>query len=217
MVSNFRSDITAFVDENLSPAARSKVLAATAVTERDRLINSGQASRRYTTHIDGRLDSDESHVRGDGGGVINYKFSFIGDAVEFALSYLRVRVPKVGGSRSQFLSESFWVSIDDRYIPPGTAVNYSNISPDSTIVIGNTAAYWRKADLNRTGKKTLGYRAPHELDDCVSALSREFGKSAILARRVYDYVFPGKYQPVLLQSRKPYVFNSPVIIINEVR
>lgn len=213
MASNFRSDITAFVDENLSAPARSKVLAATAVTERDRLINSGQASRRFTTYVDGRLDPDESHVRGDGGGVINYKFSFIGDAVEFAISFLRVRVPRVSGK----LSESFWVSINDRFIPPGTGIDYANISPDSTIVVGNTAAYWRRADLNRTGNRTLGYRAPHELDDCVSALSREFGKSAISARRVYDYVFPGKYQPVLLQSRKPYVFNSPVIIINEVR
>lgn len=217
MASNFRSDITAFVDENLSAPARSKVLAATAIAERDKLINSGQASRRYTTHVDGRLDPDESHVKGSGGGLINYKFSFIGDAVEFALSYLRTRVPKVGGSRSQFLSESFWVSIDDRFIPPGTGLNYANISPDSTIVIGNTAAYWRKAEVNKKGNTYLHYRAPKELDDCVSALSREFGKSAISARRVYDYVFPGKYQPVLLQSRKPYIFNSPVIIINEVR
>lgn len=217
MASNFRTDLKVFIDVNLSPAARSQALATTAIAERDKLIASGRASKSYVTSVDGRKGAAESSVKGTGGGIINYHFSFIGDAVEFALSFLRTRVPKVGGSRSQFLSQSFWVSVNDNYIPPGTAINYGDIPSDAQIVIGNTAAYWRKADLNLRGRTALRYRAPHELDDCVSAIRREFGRSAISAKRVYDYQFPNKYKPVLSRSRKPYTYNSPVIIISEVQ
>lgn len=212
MASNFRTDIQAFVSTNLSPAARSAALASTAITERDKLIASGQASRRYVTTVDGHPGL-ESSVKGTGGGIINYRFSFLGDAVQFALAFLRTRVPKVSG----FLSEHFWVSINDRFIPPGTGINYGDIPVGSKVVIGNVASYWRKAEQNRSGKRALGYRAPHELDDCVSAVSREFGKTAISAQRVANYQFPGKYQTVVSKGRKPYVYASPVIVISEVR
>lgn len=213
MASNFRTDIKAFIDENLSPPARSKALAATAIAERDKLILSGDASPRFSTFVDGRRDDGgESHVKGDGGGVIAYKFSMLADAIAFALAFLRLRVPRVSG----LLSESFWVSINDVFSPPGTGIDYANIPSDAQVVIGNVASYWRKAEMALSGNRILRYRAPHPLDDCVSAISRQFGRTAIKAQRLANYQFPNKYSPVVSKGRRPYTYSSPVIIITGV-
>lgn len=208
MASNYRTEISAFINTNLSDAARSRALADFARAERDKLIKSGQASARYTTYVDGHVDPNEDHVKGTGG-IIHYRFSDLGDATEFALTYLRYRVPKVSG----LLSESFWVSINGDYYSPGESINYNKIPLDAEVVIGNTEAYWRKADLNLKGKRELRYRAPDEIKDCVSALNARFGRTSIKARRVYNWDFPGRYEPRLSPMRLPYIFNSPVLVI----
>ncbi len=210
MASNFRTDITAFIDETLSPAARSIALANTARTELRKVLAT-QTSKRYTTYVDGKRDDNENDVIGTGGGVILYKFSFISDAVAFALAFLRTRVPRVTGK----LSESFWVSVNDVYL--GNAVNFAGIPADATVVIGNSAAYWRKADVNIKGGKTLKYRTPGELNDCVRALNGQFGRGILSAVRLNDYGFPGKYTPIRSPKRAPYIYQSPVIVLKAVQ
>jgi hypothetical protein len=208
MPSNFRTDITAFIDQNLSANARSTALATLAISQRDALIQSGDASKSYTTYVDGRVENDEFKVRGTGGGIISYHFSSIGDATKFALDFLRTRVPRTTGK----LSESFWVSINDIYNPPGSLINYKAIPSDATVVIGNIASYWRKADTNFRGTRTLHYRTPNELIDCVRALNAFFGRTAVKAKRLADYNFPQRYIP-----RHRINFQSPAIMIQESR
>lgn len=212
MASSLRRDIEAFVSTELSPAARSKAFASFARTERDALIKSGKASTLYRTSVDGREGADEDTVKGTGGGVINYRFSFLGDALQYALAFLRARTTKVSGK----LSESYWVSINDRFIPAGTPIDYKSIKPGDEIVIGNIEPYWRKADVNYVGQRRLKYRNPGVLDDAVAAISKEFGRGALSVFRKYTYNFPGKYRPVLSPNRVAYIFHSPVIILKEV-
>jgi hypothetical protein len=208
MPDNFRQEIDAFIAQNLSPAARSKALADFAVQERNALIQSGQASRNYTTTVDGRIDPNEYHVKGTGGGIINYHFSFIGDALEFCILFLKKRIYSFTGD----LANSLWISVDGQfYPPPQGSFNYGSVPPKAQVVIGNTLAYWRKADTNYVGTKRMRYHAPNILADCVSAVRREFGASAISAKRVADWNFPGKSKPV--GGKKPFIYQSPVIVL----
>src|ERR1700744_3689753 len=94
----FRQQLAAYINTTLSPAARSARLASVARAALADLQASGRASHVYRLSVDGRPATDESTVRGDGTGKILYSFSYIADAVEFALDFLRARAPVKTGT-----------------------------------------------------------------------------------------------------------------------
>lgn len=194
--------ITDFVKANFTAPVISQVLADYIRNERQNLIQARQASKNYITYVDGRRNNREEDIKP--GGTITYKFSYVADAVEFALQFLRMRVPRVSG----LLSDSFYVMIGDVYVAPGLPVDYASIPPDATVAIGNTAAYWRKADTNLSGTRSLHYPNPNILNDCVAAIQRKYGDS-VSAVRVRNHTFPGIYQ----RHRFGSAFQSPAIIL----
>jgi len=203
-VASLRETVSVFIDKELSPEANRQRLIKTAKQVLADTIASGKASKRYTTAVDGRIGPIEQAQK-----QVAFKFQYLAEAVAFALGFLQARVPKDSGETAK----SFWVSVNDRYYSPGTFdPNTANVPPDADIVIGNLVPQWRKMDLNLVGTRTLHYRYPGEIDDCVRALSRQFG-NIVTASRKYDYRFPNKYVPVKSPTRKPYRYNSPVLII----
>lgn len=212
-----RQQVKAFVDANLAPAARSKRLAALAREMRDGLIKSGRASAKYETFVDGRQGAPEDAVRGTGGGSILYLFSYQAEAVVFALAFLRERSPAKSGK----FRDSFFVSVDGRFIPSGQ-FSAKSLQPGAEVIIGNTQPYNRKVDVQLVGRKTLHFSTPAGLyDDCARALKRQF-RGAIDARRVYSIQFPGQYQLKNLGRYKHKPGNrggkvqSPAIIISTI-
>jgi hypothetical protein len=193
----FRQQLTAYIDTTLSPAARSARLATVARTALAELQASGRASRTYRLSVDGRPGASESTVRGDGTGDILYSFSYIADAVEFALDFLRARAPEKTGRYRQ----SFYVIVGDKF-SLASAIDLAGISPTAEIVIGNTQPYNRKVDVQRNGLKPLRFSVPPgEYDDCIAALTQRYGNT-MRAKRVFDYNFPGKYRLQNHQTRK---------------
>lgn len=184
----FRQQVNAFIDANLSPTARSRILANTARQGVRDLIASGQASPGYDLFVDGHRAQTEDGVRGDGGGVIRYQFNYMGAAAAFALSFLQARSP----SRSGEFRQSFYVGVDGRFIP-ASAFSAQSVPGAAEVVIGNTQPQSRRIDVQFVGSKPLHFSVPAGMfDDAVRAVRARFG-GAVTARRIYSLRFPGQY------------------------
>lgn len=193
----FRQQIKAYTDSTLGPAARSARLVTIARGALTGLQAAGRASSVYRLFVDGRPARTEAAVRGDGTGRILYSFSYIAEAVTFALDFLRARAPvKSGAYRA-----SFYVGVDGKFIQ-ADSFDAASVPPTAEIVVGNTQPYNRKVDVQFNGSKPLRFSVPPgEYDDCVAALKQRYGNS-LAAKRVYDYNFPGKYALRQHQTRK---------------
>lgn len=209
-----RERFTTYAAANLSPAARSARLAAFAKKTLAETIQAGRASDQYTRLVDGRPGADESSVRGDGSGRIDYLFAYIGPAAARALEFLRQRAPSGGETNRPGrvkLRDSFYVGVN------GRIVRWQDFDPDrvpadAEIVIGNTAPDARKADVQQAGGRTLQYSAPAGMyDDAVRMLRREF--PLVKAKRVYSLRFSGQY--ILRRGdKRGSPVQSPALIIS---
>jgi hypothetical protein len=140
-VALFRQQVQAFIDKNLSPAARSRVLADTARAGLADLIGSGRASPAYQTWVDGVRDDNEDDVKGTGGGSILYRFDVQAQAAVFALAFLQTRSPV----RSGAYKSAFYVGADGVFVR-GDAFDPSAIPAGAEIIIINTQPYARKIE-----------------------------------------------------------------------
>ncbi len=193
----FRQQIRVFTDSALGPAARSARLATVARAALAGLQSTGRASSTYRLFVDGKPSMTETTVRGDGTGKILYSFSYLAEAVEFALDFLRARAPV----RSGKYRRSFYVIVNSHFTP-ADSFDLASVPPTAEIIIGNTQPYNRKVDVQRNGTKPLRFSVPPmEYDDCVRAVKQRFGNT-LTAKRVFDYNFPGKYRLRNHQTRK---------------
>lgn len=191
----FRRQITAFISQHLSPEARSRRLAEIAETTVAGWIKQGRASPRFRRFVDGVEGAPASAVRS--GGRILYEFSNIGEAVEFAVAFLRARCPVGPGAPKDKryprpYKDCFVVAVNGRPIP-WDQVNPSAIPVDAEIFIYNSQPYSRKIDVQLVGKRRLRFSVPPGLfKDAASAVSRRYGNT-LRVERVYSVSFPGQY------------------------
>jgi hypothetical protein len=209
-VAAFRQQVQAYINVNLSPAARSKILADTARAGLADLIATGRASTSYNTFVDGRRDGNEDDVIGTGGGSILYRFDMQAQAAVFALAFLMARGP----ARSGKFRNSFFVGVDGRFVA-AAQFNPDSVQPGAEIVIGNTLPQTRKIDVQLANNTRLRYLVPSGMfDDCVAALKSKFGGS-IAARRVGNLRFPGQYT-LRDGTRRGESVQSPAVAISAV-
>lgn len=208
----FRQQIQVFIDANLSPAARSNILADAARTGLAGLISSGRAPPTYQTFVDGkRDDDDESHVRGTGGGTILYQFSAQAEAAAFALGYLRARAP----GRSGTFRNSFYLGINGRFVP-AAQFDPAQVPSGAEITIGNTRPQSRKIDVQMDGERVLHFSVPAGLfDDCAAAVRRQFG-GLVIARRISTLRFPGQYN-IARGKNAGSAVDSPAVVLTAVQ
>ena len=210
MPSTFRQSIRVFVDANLSPAAQSARLAGAARTAVADLVASGQAGPRYTTYVDGQAGADESRVKPRG--VILYEFSSIGDAAEFAVTFLIARSgPAVSGA----YRAGFVVAVNGRPIP-ARMFRKASVPPDAEVLIYNVEPYSRKIDVQLSGGRRLKYRTPPNLfDDAARAVKGRFGNS-VAARRLYTIRFAG--QATIRRGKAAgRIVDSPALVLTSLR
>jgi hypothetical protein len=187
MASAFRQATRVFIDQQLSPAARSARLADAAKAGVAELVASGRASPYYRRFVDGQEGAQESSVKPNGG-VILYQFSYVAETVAFAIAFLRGRSP-VGSGRYR---DGFVVSVDGRPIP-AAQLQPRSIPLDAEIIIYNPLPYSRKIDVQFAGKRKLRFSVPPNIfDDCARAIRARYGNTAT-AKRVYSVTFPGQY------------------------
>lgn len=177
--------VSVAVEQGASPQVRSATLAAAARAGVAELIRSGQAAPKYTRFVDGTEGASEDQVRPDG--TIAYRFSYMGEVVQFALDTIRERSP-VGTGRYR---DSFMVSVNGRPIK-AMSVNPEHVPDDAEIFIYNTQPYSRKLDVQVAGGRKLRISvSPGMFDDTARAVNARFG-NYIRASRRYTLQFPGQ-------------------------
>jgi hypothetical protein len=211
-MASLRHQITAFVNEHLSPAARSGTLARLAIEMREGLISEGRASKVYKTFVDGREGAPEKSVRGTGGGVILYRFSYAAEAALFAFGFLYARSP----NRSGKFRESFYFGVNGRFVS-AKQFDPELVPADAEIVIGNTQPYSRRVDVQLVGGHRLRYRTPAGIFDDAARAVKSRVRGAVTAKRVYSIDFPGRYTlrgEGRSKSGKGSKVDSPALIIS---
>ncbi|MBP2302518.1 hypothetical protein [Azospirillum picis] len=210
----FNARLRVFADRALSPEAQSRRLAEIAITERDRLIAAGRATRRYRRWVDGVEGAPETAVRPADGGRIVYRFSILGAVCTFALSFLINRSPPRSSAplnpatgKTAHYRDGFYFGIKDsssahagkgdsagRFVP-AAQFNAAALSPTVTeIIIGNNLPYSRKVDVQLIGGEALSFSVPPGLfDDAVKAIRSRWG-DVVEVRRVYTMDFPNQYR-----------------------
>lgn len=203
---SFREFTTKYVDANLSPAARSKLLATAARKMLADLQTSRKAGPAYTVYVDGREGASEDSVSGTGGGTIAYKFSYQAQAAAFALAFLQARSP-AGAYR-----QAFYVGVAGRFTP-AASFNPADIAPDAEIIIGNTEPFSRMVDVQIRGGKTIRYAGTpaNMFSDAARATRRAF--RSVTAQRVASVDFPGRYK-LLHGPHAGEAVGSPALLIS---
>lgn len=190
--------VKVFLDA-ISPQENQKWFVTVAKITRDELIEEGRAGKTYSTIVDGSrstpLERAVSHI--------TFQWQYLHEATLFALEELKKRA-----KYDQFTG-SFWVSPDDTYYAPGQIPDSKIMQGAREVVIGNTEAWDRKLDVQLMGSKPIRYQvAPGLYNDVARKIKARFGDS-IIAKRVFDYNFPDKYQPKKSQN-----FQSPALVIS---
>ena len=179
----FRQRISVLVDRNLSQAAISARLAATARKALADLIGSERASSSYRRFVDGVEGTSEDVARQR----IRYEFSSLGNAAQFALNQLKARSPV----RSGRYRDSFFVAVDGRAIPERNFVP-RGVPSDAEVFVYNTQPYSRRLDVQLDGRKPLNISVPADFFDATAAvINRQF--ASIKAERLYTLSVPGAY------------------------
>jgi hypothetical protein len=188
VASTFSRAVDVFVQRSLSPQEQAAELANIARQGVADLIQSGRASRRYKRIVDGHEGASESSVKA--GGVIVYRFEYLAEALVFALAFLKERSPRGETGRYR---DSFYLGLDGRFVKAAD-YNPATMGDVQEAVVGNTAPYSRKVQVQRAGNKPLHFDVPPGLfDDAARAVNSRFGN--IFTAKAYRTVrFPGQYR-----------------------
>lgn len=173
-------DIAVIVDEDLSPAAQSRALAAFA---RETLAEAQQVSRQvlgrvppHRTFVDGAPRATVDGVRPNG--TIVYDFDLVDDVLIFIGHELRAVSPV----RSGYYRASHYLFADGVEVPIG-----SNVPVASQYVFLSSVSYARKIE-GGPGRKPLSPKAPKGVYAITAAkASRRFGN---LARISFSFRAP---------------------------
>lgn len=198
----FRQQVNLIVNRRLSPEAISARLAEFAKQELARHIQGG-ASPEYQRFVDGKRGAPEERVKPNG--IIVYRFNLMAIAARMALEELRKRSPRglTTDRRRMFRPayiDSFFLGLNGTFVlarnfNPRTAGDLSNV------VIGNTAPYSRKANVQFVGNKRLNYSIePQFFRAAARVVQARFPNLEV--KDVYTVTFPGQYRLKQRQYRK---------------
>lgn len=215
-----RRTLDVFVDETLSPEARSDFLADTARQALASAIATGEASDKYRLLVDGREGQKEEAVRPDG--KILYLFSYLGEVAAFALAYLRARSPTglTSGNRlyREAYGDSFYMGLGTGAEGGGRFIMARNFNPETMgadvteITIGNIQPYSRKLDVQLVGGRRLRFSVPPNLfEGAATAVKARYG-NMVTAKRYYTMRFPRQYT-LRTGRRAGKPVESPALII----
>lgn len=199
--------IREFVDASLSPEASAARFAAIARARRDEVIQSGQASERYDTFVDGRQGAREETTRP--GGAVEYRFNSWGEIIRAALLELAMASPQDSGD----FIRAWMVAVNGR---PWVG-EYEDIPMDADVIIVNPLPYARKVEV---GAITLSVPA-HPVERVRQRMMRKFRNAffsktfvflpASFATLGYEtpYILKGRYHdPLFIAGRRERAFKA---------
>ena len=187
-MSALRQQLQVFVEKELSPAAMARKLAQVADEGAARLIAEGRASPRFQRFVNGSPGTPVDRALPDAGYIV-HEFTFIGEAVVFAVEYLQERLPAKDGK----LRNSLTVSVEGRPIRL-SSLDPEKIPPDATILIYANQPYSRKADVQLIGKQPLRFNKPAgSFADAAAAVRSRFGNT-LHCQRLYSVSVPNQWR-----------------------
>lgn len=154
-------------DSSLGPEALSANLARFAREARDDLIARGDAAPSYTTIVDGRAGAVEESVRPEG--AIVYRFSALGLAASFALTFCIARSPV----RSGRYADAWFIAVNGHRWDGELA----SIPPGSEVIVTNPEPYARKIDAGHMRMRV----PPGIIEDAKQAVGRKY--PSVIAKR----------------------------------
>jgi hypothetical protein len=202
---SYMREVRLFIAQHLDPQASALAFAKEARSQVADMVAAHTIPPRFTQYVDGHEGAAFESVKP--GGTIALSFTYNADILVFALAFLYSRSPTgpmpTSGPRlyRQPFRESFWVSINGKYIAPG-ALNLAHVPEGpAELIVGNLQPYARKVDVQRVGNRVLHFNKPAGLyDDAARAVNAQFG-NVVTAKRVYNINFPGKYTIKQTQTR----------------
>ncbi len=177
---------------DLAPEAIAGELARFARRSLSEAIQSGEASDRYETFVNGREGVPEEMVEPPG--PIVYIFNWWRDIIEFGLSALVDRSPE----RSGRYKRSWFAMVN------GTPVSdYDRIPPSAVVYLTNNQPYSRKIEVGYMEMSV----PPGVVEDCALTVKRRFGNTfdikATMITLPNGYILKGVFRRgIRPQSRK---------------
>jgi hypothetical protein len=200
-------ELTLALDRQIGPQAQAARLAAFSRQRLQEAIASGEASPHYETFVNGRRGREETVVAP---GPIIYLFNWWPDLLISALQDLRNSVPYSGRPKAELhYRDRFFVLANGVSVTPR---EYQNIPVDAEVLIGNSAPYSRKLDVQLIGREPIRVSVPPDFfEGAVQVINHRFG-NLVTAKRLYTIHFTGQYHLVRgKEAGKP--VNSPGIQI----
>lgn len=184
-------ELTLALDRQLGPEAQAARLAAFSRQRLAEAIASGEASPHYETFVNGRRGREETVTPP---GPIVYEFNWWPDVLVYGVQFMRDRVPLgaalAPGSRLHYRDRFF-------VLANGVSVNtreYKTIPTDAEVLIGNSAPYSRKLDVQLIGREPIQVSMPPDFfEAAVIAINARFG-NLVSAKRLYTIHFSGQYE-----------------------
>jgi hypothetical protein len=166
-----RQTLQVAIAETSGPEMAAK-LAAFAKASLADAIASGRGSRNYVRTVNGSTDAPEESVRPPG--PIVYRFSWLDEAIVFALEFLRDRSP-VGPAEMGHYRDMHQVLIGGTLIGDSSSpesLRDAVIPLGSEVVISNAMPYARKIEVGAMNMTV----APHVYEDARKAVNRRYSQ-----------------------------------------
>jgi len=161
---------------SLEPAAISALLARTAREALAEAIAAGEASPNYVRSVNGRFGAAEETVVVPG--PIIYRFSYLEDAVVFALAYCEARSPFKSGR----YRKSWFALVNGALWRPGTP-----IPPNAEAIVTNDQPYHRKIEVGAMKMSV----PPRIVEGARQALFEKFGRGVLKVERQFVWLHGG--------------------------
>lgn len=179
------------LDAQIGAAAMSARLAAASKRALADTIARGQGSPLYETIVNGRTGAREETVVAPG--PIVHLFNWWPQVLIYAITFLRNRSPASSPDSPEGRApyrDRFFVLADGESVNPRA---YHTIRPEAEVIIGNSAPYNRKIDVQLIGRKPIKVNVPPGImEDGAQAISARF-PTLLKAKRLYTIEFTGQY------------------------
>lgn len=192
MAGAIERQLTIMLDQQIGPEAMAARLAAFSKRQLARVIARGEGSPYYETIVNGTTGAREESVKPPGD--IVHLFNWWPQVLIFGIQFLRQRSPASSPD-----SPRGRLPYRDRFfvLANGTGVNprqYHTIPLDAEVIIGNSAPYHRKIDVQMIGREPVRINVPPGImEDAAQAIATRFG-SIVTAKRTYTLFFSGQYE-----------------------
>jgi hypothetical protein len=184
-------ELSLALDRQLGAEAQAARLAEFSKQRLQEAIASGEGSPHFETFVNGRRGREETVIPP---GPIVYEFNWWPDLLIYGIQFLRNRVPLHSGRRAGGMlhyRDRFFVLANETSVNPR---QYKTIPTDAEVLIGNSAPYSRKLDVQLIGREKINVSVPPDFFEAAAVAIRARYGNLVTVKRLYTIHFTGQYE-----------------------